>query len=188
MLLLMKKLLGIVVLVLLWCNSAYAEIIFERCRSLEPNHSSSEKFIINLERGVIQNITPNGEAFYFSISNNYGEIFSSGELIDSTVGSLEEVKVFHKLMPTKYTFDIPRKRISMVVRLNPDAQYPGQRVDRDKVFRSRIDALAKILHQVRTNPPPELISVVYMYYDDCNDQIVKQFPTYFVDDKKKLTY
>ena len=121
MLLLMKKLLGIVVLVLLWCNSAYAEIIFERCRSLEPNHSSSEKFIINLERGVIQNITPNGEAFYFSISNNYGEIFSSGELIDSTVGSLEEVKVFHKLMPTKYTFDIPRKRISMVVRLNPDA-------------------------------------------------------------------
>ena len=86
----------------------------------------------------------------------------------------------------EFKHNVPQHYV--VVRLNPDAQFPGQRVDRDKVFRSRIDALAKILHQVRTNPPPELISVVYMYYDVCNHQIVKQFPTYFVDDKKKLTY
>ena len=75
----------------------------------------------------------------------------------------------------------------VVIRFNPDAQYSGQTVDRDDVFRTRIDALVKTLNQVRTNPPPELLSVIYMYYDKWNHHIVKQFPKYFVDDDNELT-
>ena len=47
----MKKLLGILVLGLLWCNFANAKIIFRNCK-LTPNINASTFFIIDLEKNL----------------------------------------------------------------------------------------------------------------------------------------
>ena len=72
----------------------------------------------------------------------------------------------------------------VVVRLNPDG-YEKNRETRDKVFRKRLRHLVKILNYVRENPPPHLLSIVYMYYDRNNKRLAQNIPKYFVDDEEK---
>ena len=76
----------------------------------------------------------------------------------------------------------------VVVRFNPDSQYSNQKIDRDQVFSSRLNALVNVINKVINNPPPYPITVIYMYYDQNNDHIVKHFPKLFVDDENELSY
>jgi len=117
----MKKLLAIVVLGLLWCNSAIAEIIFKNCSGIYPNHPAGTVFKINLDRKVIHASEENGADFYFNIRNDYGEVYVTGDLIDGSEFSRDVIKIMNEYMPTKYTFDVSAKKISISVNLNPNA-------------------------------------------------------------------
>ena len=81
---------------------------------------------------------------------------------------------------------VPRHYV--VVRFNPD-EYDKNDADRDEVFEERVKHVAEIVQFVRGNPPPERISIVYMYYSRGNPQIAKNLPVYFVDDEyRDLNY
>ena len=73
----------------------------------------------------------------------------------------------------------------VVIRFNPD-EYDKNDEDREKVFEERVRHLAEIIQYVRKNPPPEKVSIIYMYYSENNPQIAKNLPVYFVDDKEKM--
>ncbi len=77
---------------------------------------------------------------------------------------------------------VPRHYV--VVRFNPD-EYDKNDADRDEVFEERVKHVAEIVQFVRGNPPPERISIVYMYYSTGNPQIAKNLPVYFVDDERR---
>jgi len=72
----------------------------------------------------------------------------------------------------------------VVIRFNPD-EYDKNNDDREDVFEERACHLAKIIQYVRKHPPPEKVSIIYMYYSENNPQITQNFPKYFIDDENK---
>ena len=93
------------------------------------------------------------------------------------------------------SYDCDEKRISdiydefgdnvpdhyVVIRLNPDG-YSNKSSDRNAVFKKRLKHLLYIIEQVRKTPPPNRISIIYMYYDTDNHRLAKNIPKYLVDD------
>ena len=69
----------------------------------------------------------------------------------------------------------------VVIRFNPD-EYDKNNLNRNKVFAARAKRVAETIQHVRRHPPPEKISIVYMYYSRSHPQIAKNLPVYFVDD------
>ena len=92
------------------------------------------------------------------------------------------------------SYDCDEKRISdiydefktnvpehyVVVRLNPDSE-----LGRTAVFKDRLNHLVEILEHVKTSPPEEKISIIYMYYDKTNHRIAKNLPKYLLDQNNK---
>ena len=72
----------------------------------------------------------------------------------------------------------------VVIRFNPD-EYDKNNDDREGVFEERACHLAEIIQYVRKHPPPEKVSIIYMYYSENNPQITQNFPKYFIDDENK---
>ena len=93
------------------------------------------------------------------------------------------------------SYDCDEKRISdiydefktnvpehyVVVRLNPDSE-----LGRTAVFKDRLNHLVEILERVKTSPPKEKISIIYMYYDKTNHRIAKNLPKYLLDENNKF--
>ena len=93
------------------------------------------------------------------------------------------------------SYDCDEKRISdiydefktnvpehfVVVRLNPDSN-----LGRAAVFKDRLNHLVEILERVKTSPPKEKISIIYMYYDKTNHRIAKNLPKYLLDENNKF--
>ena len=93
------------------------------------------------------------------------------------------------------SYDCDEKRISdiydefktnvpehyVVVRLNPDSE-----LGRTTVFKDRLNHLVEILERVKTSPPKEKISIIYMYYDKTNHRIAKNLPKYLLDENNKF--
>ena len=89
------------------------------------------------------------------------------------------------------SYDCDEKRISdiydefksnvpehfVVVRLNPDSE-----LGRAAVFKDRLNHLVEVLEHVKTSPPKEKISIIYMYYDKNNHRIAKNLPKYLLDE------
>ena len=89
------------------------------------------------------------------------------------------------------SYDCDEKRISdiydefktnvpehfVVVRLNPDSE-----LGRTAVFEDRLNHLVEVLEHVKTSPPKEKISIIYMYYDKNNHRIAKNLPKYLLDE------
>ena len=85
------------------------------------------------------------------------------------------------------SYDCDEKRISdiydefktnvpehfVVVRLNPDSE-----LGRTAVFKDRLNHLVEVLEHVKTSPPKEKISIIYMYYDKTYHRIAKNIPKY----------
>ena len=69
----------------------------------------------------------------------------------------------------------------VVVRLNPDSN-----LGRAAVFKDRLNHLVEILERVKTSPPKEKISIIYMYYDKTNHRIAKNLPKYLLDENNKF--
>jgi len=92
------------------------------------------------------------------------------------------------------SYDCDEKRISdiydefksnvpehfVVVRLNPDSE-----LGRTAVFKDRLNHLVEVLEHVKTSPPKEKISIIYMYYDKNNHRIAKNLPKYLLDKNHK---
>ena len=92
------------------------------------------------------------------------------------------------------SYDCDEKRISdiydefktnvpehfVVVRLNPDSE-----LGRTAVFKDRLNHLVEVLEHVKTSPPKEKISIIYMYYDKTNHRIAKNLPKYLLDKNHK---
>jgi len=93
------------------------------------------------------------------------------------------------------SYDCDEKRISdiydefktnvpehfVVVRLNPDSE-----LGRTAVFKDRLNHLVDILERVKTSPPKEKISIIYMYYDKNNHRIAKNLPKYLLDEEHSV--
>ena len=93
------------------------------------------------------------------------------------------------------SYDCDEKRISdiydefksnvpehfVVVRLNPDSE-----LGRAAVFKDRLNHLVEVLERVKTSPPKEKISIIYMYYDKNNHRIAKNLPKYLLDKDNKI--
>ena len=93
------------------------------------------------------------------------------------------------------SYDCDEKRISdiydefktnvpehfVVVRLNPDSD-----LGRAAVFKDRLNHLVDILERVKTSPPKEKISIIYMYYDKNNHRIAKNLPKYLLDEEHRV--
>jgi hypothetical protein len=65
-------------------------------------------------------------------------------------------------------------------------KYNKNDLDWNKVFAACAKHMAKTIPHVQQHPPPEKISVVYMFYSRSNPQIAKNLQVYFVDDKEKM--
>ena len=79
----MKKLLGIVVLGLLWNNVSVAEIIFRNC-NLAPNINAGTFFIIDLEKNLIREEEPGKRIAHWKINKIFNELIITQEPIDVT--------------------------------------------------------------------------------------------------------
>jgi len=85
----------------------------------------------------------------------------------------------------EFANDVPDHYV--VIRFNPD-EYDKNDEDREEVFEERARHLAEIIQYVRENPPPEKVSIIYMYYSENNPQITQNFPKYFIDDENNISW
>tara|TARA_B100000965_G_C19516748_1_gene724560 strand:- start:104 stop:1270 length:1167 start_codon:yes stop_codon:yes gene_type:complete len=85
----------------------------------------------------------------------------------------------------EFANDVPDHYV--VIRFNPD-EYDKNDEDREEVFEERARHLAEIIQYVRENPPPEKVSIIYMYYSENNPQITQRWPKYFIDDENNITW
>ena len=85
----------------------------------------------------------------------------------------------------EFANDVPDHYV--VIRFNPD-EYDKNDGDREEVFEERARHLAEIIQYVRENPPPEKVSIIYMYYSENNPQITQRWPKYFIDDEKSVSW
>ena len=113
----MKKLLGIVVLVLLWCNFANAKIIFRNCK-LTPNINASTFFIIDLEKNLIREEEPGKRIAHWKINKIIDQSIITQEPIDISDYSDEMVAKLKRNFIQKLTFNLADNTVSQSMELN----------------------------------------------------------------------
>jgi len=93
-----KKLLWILVLVLLWCNVGFAEIIFKNC-NLSPNLGMTD-FYVYLEKGEIEIRDESGGITIFAIDDNQSSEITASRLI--AIPSDNDISNWPKKNQTKF--------------------------------------------------------------------------------------
>ena len=115
----MKKLSLYVFLVLMWCNVAFAEIIFERCSGLEPNLFPRAKWTINLEKEIIKEVSGTNNAIkYWRINKNFGDTIITFELLEASDATDNVAQTLMSFLDMKYVFDIKEETLSMNIELS----------------------------------------------------------------------
>ena len=110
----MKKLLGILVISLLWCNVGVAKITFSKCSGLEPNYGYNDSWTIDLEKGVIKETTRADIAFYI-ITKNYGDTIVASVPVESETITSQKMQLLSLYYDVHIMFDLENKRISQSV-------------------------------------------------------------------------
>ena len=108
----MKKLLGIVVLGLMWCNVGVAEITFNNCSGLKPMYRYSDSWTIDLEKGVIKEKNVEGIVFW-KITQNYGDTIVSTIPYQAETMTSENIKLIITYFNWQLMFDLKNKTFSL---------------------------------------------------------------------------
>ena len=116
----MKKFLGILVLGLLWCNVGFAKITFSKCSGLEPMYGYNDSWTIDLERGMIKEITK-GQIGYWEITQNYGDTIVSTTPSIQEVMSSEMMEMVKLYFDTTLMLDLKSKTVSLNIVLKFNA-------------------------------------------------------------------
>ena len=109
------------VLGLLWCNVAEAQITFSKCSGLEPNYNYNSSWTVDLERGTIKQKT-HGETSFWLINQNYGDtIVSTTPWIESTDSRTELLRSYYD---AKIMLDLEDETVA--VSMEPKFEAPEQ--------------------------------------------------------------
>jgi S1-C subfamily serine protease len=109
----MKKAIAIIILGLLWCNVGFTKITFSKCSGLDPMYGYKDTWTIDLDRGVIKEITK-GQVGYWTITKNYGDTIISTAPSEQEVISSEMMRALILNMDFRLMLDLTNKTISML--------------------------------------------------------------------------
>ena len=115
----MKKILGIAVLGLLYCNVSIAEIIYRNCK-LEPNYETGSEIFIDLELKTIKVLVPDRSGIaVHNIEKAFGSVLISSNLMHTSHMSQQSLKSFTEVIHTEMSFDIDNHTVSIIVEKKP---------------------------------------------------------------------
>ena len=110
----MKKLIFTLLLSLIYCSFANANIIFENC-SLEPNYGSDAIFTIDLDQQIIKvkdTYDFEERTRTFNIKKFYGNIITSSNITNSSDTPAGGIEFLSQYVVDEVIFDLAKKTVS----------------------------------------------------------------------------
>ena len=123
----MKKLIFTLLLSLIYCSFASANIIFENC-SLEPNYGSDAIFTIDIDQQIIKvkdTYDFEERTRTFNIKKLYGNIITSSNITNSSDIPSGGIEFLSQYVIDEVIFDLAKKRRASVTRFRVIVPFVG---------------------------------------------------------------